>query len=502
MKIFSSEQIREIDAYTIANEPIQSIDLMERASNSLFEWISLNLPTLNRYILFCGPGNNGGDGLAVARMLFFAGYNVEVYYLSSTSYSSDFSINLSRLMRTNIYLNEILSELDFPNIAKTDIVVDALYGSGLSRPIDGLGAKLVEHINQSIAKVVAIDIPSGLFSNENPYPNTNTVVKANVCLTLQFPKLSFFFAENEMYVGQWSVLPIGLHPTVIDEKSTPYYYLENTDVLAILKPRTIFSHKGTFGHCLVIGGSYGMMGAAALCAKAAVKSGSGLVTMHVPKCGYTIAQQLVPMAMCTVDSNENFITSISTIDKYSSICIGPGLGTNLQTVKVLEDIIVKANVPLVLDADALNIISENKELLSTLPENTIITPHPGEFDRLFGKSNCGYERMKKAIEVSKKHKLIIVLKGAYTQIVNFDGAVYFNSTGNEGMATGGSGDVLTGVIGGLLAQGYTPLNAAKMGVYIHGLAGDIAKINFGETSLSAQNIVESLSLAFKNIEHK
>lgn len=500
MKIFSSEQIRDIDAYTIANEPIASIDLMERASDTLFEWIAKNLATSSKYIFICGPGNNGGDGLAVARMMFFAGYNIEVYYLNSASYSVDFSINLSRLKKININLTEISNDSHFPNIKQNDIVIDALYGSGLSRPIDGFGAKLVQHINQSGAHIISLDIPSGLFSNENPYPNANTIVKAKFCLTLQFPKLSFLFAENETYVGQWHTLPIGLHSKAIEEKATPYYYMDRADILSILKPRTVFSHKGTYGHCLVIAGSYGMTGAAMLCTKAAVKSGAGLVTTHVPKCGYNIVQQLVPMAMCVVDTNEHFNTSILNIDKYNCICIGPGLGTNPQTAKMLEKLISDIKVPLVLDADALNIIAENKALLSSLPENTIITPHPGEFDRLFGISTCGLERMKKAIEAAKMYKLIIVLKGVYSQIVNSDGRVFFNSTGNAGMATGGSGDVLTGVIGGLLAQGYSPLNAAKLGVYTHGLAGDIAKINHGVTSLSAKNIEESLSLAFKYLE--
>lgn len=502
MKIFSSEQIRDIDSYTIANEPIASVDLMERASNAIFEWMAQNLSSTNRFVFICGPGNNGGDGLAVARMMFLAGFNVSVYYIDSTSYSSDFTINLNRLKKTNIDLKIIIGESDFPLLSHNDIIVDALYGSGLSRPIDGLGAKLVQHINQSGSDVVSIDIPSGLFSNENPYPNINAIVKAKVCLTLQFPKLSFLFAENEQYVGRWFVLPIGLHPRLIEEKSTQFFYLGSDYIKTILRPRTIFSHKGTYGHCFVIAGSYGMIGAAVLCAKAAVKSGAGLVTIHVPKCGYNTVQQLVPMAMCVVDTNEHFNTSILNIDKYNSICIGPGLGTNPQTAKVLESLISDIKVPLVIDADALNIISENKALLSSLPENTIITPHPGEFDRLLGRSICGRERMTKAIEAAKSYKLIVILKGAFTQIVNSDGCVYFNSTGNAGMATGGSGDVLTGVIGGLLAQGYSPINAAKVGVFIHGLAGDIAKINFGETSLSAQNIVESLSLAFKYFEQE
>ncbi|HNV52859.1 MAG TPA: NAD(P)H-hydrate dehydratase, partial [Tenuifilaceae bacterium] len=492
MKIFSSEQIRDIDSYTIANEPIASVDLMERASNAIFEWMAQNLSSTKRFIFICGPGNNGGDGLAVARMIYFAGFNASVYYVDSTSYSSDFTINLNRLKKTNIDLKIIIGESDFPLLSHNDIIVDALYGSGLSRPIDGLMAKLVQHINQSGLDVVSIDIPSGLFSNENPYPNNNTIVKAKVCLTLQFPKLSFLFAENEQYVGRWIVLPIGLHPRVIEEKSTQFFYLGSDDIKTILRPRPTFAHKGTYGHCLIVAGSYGMIGAAALCTKAVVSSGSGLVTAHIPKCGYDALQQLVPIAMCKVDSNEYFITDVSELDRYNSICIGPGLGTNPTTVTMLEEIISRAKSSLIIDADALNIISQNKGLLSALPESTIITPHPGEFDRLFGKSTCGLERMKKAIEAARMYKLIVVLKGAHTQIVNSYGCVYFNSTGNAGMATGGSGDVLTGVIGGLLAQGYTPLNAAKMGVYIHGVAGDIAKINFGETSLSAQNIAESL----------
>lgn len=500
MKIFSSEQIRNIDAYTIAHEPIASIDLMERASEALYGWIAQNLSITSRYIFICGPGNNGGDGLAVARMMFFAGFNVEVYSLNSKSYTPDFSINIVRLKKTKLNLKIIQDESDFPSINKNDIIIDALYGSGLSRPIDGVGARLVRRINESGAVVVSVDIPSGLFSNDNPYPNPYPVVKASICLTLQFPKLSFFFAENEQYIRSWHSLPIGLHPKAMEENETPYFYTEGVDLKSILKYRTIFSHKGTYGHCLVIAGSYGMIGAAALCANSAVKSGAGLVTMHIPQCGYGIAQQLVPTAVCRIDADDRCITSISDIEKYSSICVGPGLGANPLTVDALANLIRNVTVPLLLDADALNIISVNKECLSGLPPNTIITPHPGEFDRLFGRSNSGFERLNKAIDAAKKYKLIVVLKGAYTQIVNSDGCVHFNSTGNPGMATGGSGDVLAGVIGGLLAQGYAPVDAAILGVYIHGFAGDIAKISYGENSQTAQNIIESLSLAFKYLE--
>ncbi|BDX38543.1 bifunctional NAD(P)H-hydrate repair enzyme [Tenuifilaceae bacterium CYCD] len=497
MKIFTTSQIREIDKYTIDHEPIASIDLMERAADALFGRIVHSISSHKRIIVFCGPGNNGGDGLALARMMHYAGYNIEVYYLQASNYSADFLINLDRIKKTSIFLRVISADSDFPKTGSDSIIVDALYGSGLARPLDGVADELVKYLNASDAKVISIDIPSGLFGDINPYPNPNSVIEADICLTLQFPKKSFFFPENERFFKQWIVLPIGLHPKTIENTATPFYYMGIEEIKGIIVPRKTFSHKGTYGHSLIVAGSMGMMGAASLCTLSAVKSGSGLVTMHIPKCGYTIAQQIVPMAMCRVDADEYIVKSVPDIDKFNSICIGPGLGTNPLTVKALKDLITRVKVPLLLDADALNIISESKELLSALPMNTIITPHPGEFDRLFGKSSCGAERMEKAIDAAKKFKLIIVLKGAYTQIINSDGSVSFNSTGNAGMATGGSGDVLSGIITGLLAQGYSPINSAQLGVFLHGLAGDIAEKKLGQCSLSAENIIESLPLAFK-----
>lgn len=497
MKVFTTSQIREIDKYTIDHEPIASIDLMERAADALFGWIVHSISTHNRIIVFCGSGNNGGDGLALARMMHYAGYNIEVYYLQASNYSGDFLINLGRIRETSIPLKAISVDSDFPKPGSDSIIIDALYGSGLARPLDGIADELVKYLNASDAQVISIDIPSGLFGDANPYPNPNSVIEADICLTLQFPKKSFFFPENERFLKRWIVLPIGLHPKVIENTVTPFYYIGIEEIMGAFVPRKTFSHKGTYGHSLIVAGSTGMMGAASLCALSAVKSGSGLVTMHIPKCGYTIAQQIVPMAMCRVDIDEHFVSSIPDTDKFNSICIGPGLGTNPLTVKALKDLITSVKVPLLLDADALNIISENKELLTALPMNTIITPHPGEFDRIFGKSSCGAERLEKAIDAAKKFKLIIVLKGAYTQIINSDGSVYFNSTGNAGMATGGSGDVLSGIITGLLAQGYSPINSAQSGVFLHGLAGDIAEKKQGQCSLSAENIIESLPLAFK-----
>ncbi|MCB8965170.1 MAG: NAD(P)H-hydrate dehydratase [Bacteroidales bacterium] len=497
MKVFTSEQIRSIDSYTITNEPIESIDLMERAANALFGWIVGRISVLSRVLVFCGPGNNGGDGLALARHLHCTGYNVRVWYLQSSSFSPDFEANLQALARLNVDVKVIAADSGFPDISSSDVIIDALYGSGLSRPLQGVVANLVRHINRSMATVISVDVPSGLYAELNPHPNGNDVVEADVCLSFQFPKLCFFFAENYPFVKEWHVLPIGLHRLVIDSIDTPYYYTQLSDVQDMLKPRSVFSHKGSYGHCLVVAGSEGMMGAAVLCALAVAKAGAGLVTMHVPRCGYVVAQQKVPEAMCIIDSHDKYLTSVGSIDRYGSICVGPGLGVAARTVQGVTDLLMRVNTPLLLDADALNIIAANKSLLQELPNGTVLTPHPGEFDRLFGQSACGADRLMRAIEVARQYQVVIVLKGAYTQVVSSDGEVYFNSTGTPGMATGGSGDVLSGIIGSLLGQGYSPVCSARIGVFVHGLAGDIAKNNIGETSITAIDIIESLPLAFK-----
>ena len=502
MKIFSAAQIREIDKYTIDNEPIASVDLMERAASAIFSWFAVNISSRNKIVVFAGTGNNGGDGLALARILIETGYDVEVYYLESNSYSVDFQVNLDRLSNQSIATPICISKADqLPVLSTNSIVIDSLYGSGLSRSLSGFAALVVDYINKSGCKVISIDIPSGLFCEENPTPNSNSVIKASVTLTLQFPKLCFFHAENYVYVGDWNVLSIGLHNEAINSIRTRYRYIEKDTISSIFKPRAEFNHKGDFGHCLVIAGSYGMMGASVLASKACIKAGSGLVTAHVPKSGYSILQQSIPEAMVDVDNNDLYFSNISSITKYSAIGIGPGIGRNKSTVDGLISLLKIVGIPLVIDADGLNIIAENPEMLNMLPKNTVITPHPGEFDRLFGKCASGFQRLGLAIEKSKEYNLIIVLKGAYTQIVRPDGTVFFNSTGNPGMATAGSGDVLTGVITSLLGQGYNSVSSAIIGVYIHGLSGDLASKIKGYSSLTASDIISYLSEAFQLTEN-
>jgi NAD(P)H-hydrate epimerase len=476
---------------------------MERAATAIFRWFAFNISPQKRIFIFAGPGNNGGDGAALARMLIEIGYNVEVFVLKTdTPFSPDLEVNILRLQKQAIASISYISDIHLVPIIPNDVVVvDALFGSGLTRPLEGVSAKLVESINISNAQVVAIDIPSGLFANENPFPNGNSVINANFTLSLQFPKLCFFFPENSCFVGKWFVLPIGLHPSAIIETPSPYQFLTSEFVSSLVRRRSTFGHKGTYGHCLIVAGSNGMIGAAVLSSKACIKAGAGLVTAHVPRIVYNIIQQSVPEVMVSVDDNDGFITSVLNSKKYSSIAIGPGLGMEERTKSALITFLRSYSKPLVIDADALNIIASNTDYINLIPSNSIITPHPGEFDRLFGKSDSGYKRLNVAIEMAQKYQIVILLKGAYSQVVCPNGNVYFNNTGNPGMATGGSGDVLTGIIVSLLAQGYFPIHAALIGAHLHGLAGDLATEKIGQESITASDIIDCIGEAFNGIQN-
>jgi NAD(P)H-hydrate epimerase len=501
MKIFTCEQIRQIDSYTIKHEPIASIDLMERAAGKLFAWITEHFKHSDQFIIFAGPGNNGGDGLALGRMLLLQDYNAEIYCVDlKGKESEDRKINRQRLEASgNGILKSISSIEEIPGIAREHIVIDALFGSGLSRPAEGLTKEIITRINQSSATVISIDIPSGLFCENNNNNNREAIVKASYTLTFQFPRLAFMFSENSSYAGDWRILPIGLHPSAISNTPTAFTYLTNKKIYPILKKREKFDHKGVFGHGLLISGSYGKIGAAVLASKAALRTGLGLLTSRIPACGYEIMQSSVHEAMASVDEQEKFISSAINTDDYDAVGIGPGIGMNEKTVTALRTILKECRKPLVLDADALNIISANQDLFELIPEGTVITPHPGEFDRLAGESTSGYERFEKQIQFSSRQKCIVVLKGAYTTVSLPDGSVIFNSTGNPGMATAGSGDVLTGIILSLLAQGYDPGNASVLGAYLHGLAGDIAATESGYESLIASDIINCIGKAFNNI---
>ncbi|MBP8945809.1 MAG: NAD(P)H-hydrate dehydratase [Paludibacteraceae bacterium] len=498
MKIFPTSLIRKLDEYTIQHEPIASIDLMERAARSLCNKI-LEYFRFSSFCVLAGPGNNGGDALALARMLLEKNYCVKVFLLHTGSLSVDCQQNKERLIKKfPDCLQEMTSLFSPPEVSENTIIIDGLFGSGLSRPLSGIYAEAVQWINASGKTVIAIDIPSGLAGEENK-DLSQPIVKANYTFSFQFPKLSFFFTENEPFVGKWEILDIGIHPKGIAQTETNYYFLEKSEIKNLLHERKRFSHKGTYGHLLIIAGSKGMAGAAVLASKAALRSGVGLVTVHGPACNRIILQTKVPEALFESDKEENFISEFQNLEKYNSFAIGPGIGKDEKTANMLEQFLLKLPKSLVLDADALNIISLQKEWLKNLPSDAIFTPHPKEFERLFGRDENSFARMLKIQCLTQELKVIIVLKGAYTLIGTPDGNIFFNSTGNNGMATGGTGDVLTGIIGSLLAQGYTSKEAAIIGVYLHGLAGDIALANQSPESLIAGDIVESIGKAFQAI---
>ena len=504
MKIFPTSAIRQLDAYTIEHEPIDSLALMERAANALAKEIMSQWPDKEdtRFVIFAGPGNNGGDALAVARLLSEQGYKPVVYLFNTTgSLSADCEANRDLLtIADGVEFYEVTKQFAPPQISEDDVIIDGLFGSGLNRPLTGGFASLVRFINAVEATVVSIDIPSGLMGEDNTSNVMENVVHADYTLTFQFPKLAFLFAENEQYVGAWKVLDIGLDKEGIRQTYTPFELGDSRKMRYQLKIRSRFAHKGDFGRALLVAGQQGMAGASVLAARACLRSGVGLLTVHVPLCNNTIVQTSVPEAMTSLDYNEFCFAEAPDLAPYQAIGVGPGLGQAECTQQALYSLLSHSDVPMVLDADALNLIGENHTYLRRLPKGSIITPHPGEMDRLVGKCHNSYERLSKAMNLAQTCGLYIILKGAYTAVLSPDGSCWFNVTGNPGMATGGCGDVLTGVILALLAQGYDADTASRLGVCVHGLAGDLAARDKGEIALTASDIVDNLYKAWKALE--
>jgi hydroxyethylthiazole kinase-like uncharacterized protein yjeF len=499
-KLFIASQIRKIDAYTIEHEPIASTDLMERAAYTLTEWIVARYSTEHFFKFFVGPGNNGGDGWALARLLSARGYqNIAVFLMQTSSQlSSDSQINRKRLTdETKVPVVTLQSEMDFPSVYKEDIIIDALFGSGLSRPLEGFAAQLVMYLNNSPSKhIIAIDTPSGLFCENNSANVPENIVKASITLTFQFPKLSFLFAENFEFVGDWFVLDIGLYKEYIDTESTPYEYITINDIVDRIHQRSKFSHKGGYGHALLIAGSYGMMGAAILASRAAARAGAGLVTTHVPRLGIDAVHLSVPEVLVSPDISDDHFSQPPPIENYTAIGIGPGLGKNPITKQGLVQLLEVTQVPIVIDADGLNLLSTVDNWMEKLPDQSILTPHPREFERLFGSFNDQYSRLQFQMQFSIQNNCVIVLKGAHTCITTPGGIVWFNTTGNPGMAKGGSGDVLTGLILGLIAQGYTIDDASILAVFLHGRAGDLASQQMGQHGMLPSDIIDNIGVAF------
>lgn len=498
MKILSIEQVRRADRYTIDNEPISSVDLMERAGVALTEWLYDKISSDSKVYIFCGKGNNGGDGLVIARLLSERGFVPSVYIVQHTQHSSpDCEENYRRLLEQGrVPVSFISSDDDFPEVNDhKSVVVDALFGSGLTRPLSGLMRRLVEYLNKISAIHVAVDLPTGLYA-DMPLQHDDIVFHADYTLTFQLPKLAFFFPENERYVGMWHILDIGLSTKFIETEPAYNFMTTAAMVKPLLHRRYKFGHKGTYGHALLVAGTSTMTGAAILSARACLRSGVGLLTVHLPQRAALPMQVSLPEAMVDYDESEHCITDVRHLDRYDAVAVGPGLGRDDATATALKRIIQGATQPLVLDADALNILSENKTWIPFLPHKTIITPHLKEFERLVGPCNNSFERLERQRELAMKNNIVVVLKGAYTSVMMPNGACFFNTTGNAGMSTAGSGDVLTGIIVALLAQRYTPEEAAVLAVFLHGLAGDLAAETYGMESMLSGDIIAQLGRAF------
>lgn len=497
MKLFSVEQIRAWDAYTIEHEPIASVDLMNRAAGAFVRWFVGQYPDRQRPVwIFAGTGNNGGDGVAVARLLHEHFYETKVWVCAfGGKHSADFDAQIALLPPHHaVEVQELPKPEDFPEVPPSAVVVDALFGSGLTRALEGDWADLVSRLNRLPNEIVAIDLPSGLFADRH---TEGPCVQADKTFSFEMPKIAFFFRENAERVGEWSFGSIGLHPGYRDQTEAANFYLTPGVAAALVKKRARFSHKGTYGHALLLNGSRGSMGAAVLAARACLRAGTGLLTVQVPGCGYGILQTAVPEAMCHTDRSETHWSELPPLDRYAAIGIGCGIGQHRETAQALKRLLQTARAPLVLDADALNLLAAHPNWMALLPPNSILTPHPKEFERLFGQTAHDFECHARLREKAQAHHIFIILKGAYTAITGPDGACWFNSTGNPGMATGGSGDVLTGILTGLLVQGYDPQAACLLGVFLHGLAGDLAAQTVSEPGLIAGDLVDFLGKAWR-----
>jgi ADP-dependent NAD(P)H-hydrate dehydratase / NAD(P)H-hydrate epimerase len=496
MKIFTAAQIRACDAYTIQASGIQSLELMERAATKCVGWIKDNLPKETLFVVLCGTGNNGGDGLAITRMLNQRGYGVKAFLLQfSKELSADCQANLQRLKNLDRDLVSVVAPDTFiTDILSQIVILDAILGTGLSRPTEGWIATFIDHINQLPNRKIAIDIPSGLPADVIP-DNDAAIVKVKDTLSFQFYKRTFLHPESAAFAGNIHILDIGLDQTFIHATPSQYKTIEQSDIAAIYRPRDPFAHKGTYGRALMIGGSYGKMGAITLSSKAALRAGAGLVSALIPECGYSSLQTAVPETMCRT-SGKKAIDQIDDWEQMDAIGVGPGMGTDGKTVAAIAAFIDACKQPIVIDADALNIVAGHPDLLAKLPKDSVLTPHPKEFARLFGDNTNSMIQLDHARIQAMRCNVNIVLKGHHTAVITAEGECWYNMNGNPGMATGGAGDVLTGMITGLIAQGYTPLEAALMGVYLHGLAGDLAAKDLSQEAMIAGDIIDYLGKAF------
>jgi NAD(P)H-hydrate epimerase len=495
MKIYTPEQTRAWDQFTIKHEPVDSRKLMARAASISTTWILNKYGTARHYAVFCGSGNNGGDGLVISKLLWLEGAQVDCYLLETgATRTADNQFHLDQYIQGGGQVQNLSNQHSFPVLTKDMIAIDALWGSGLNRGLEGIGAALVEHLNLQQLPVISIDLPSGLL------PVTSIAIRASHTLSFQSYKLPFCYPENDPFTGIIHILDIGLHPAYEKQTSTEFETTGLSEAAALLRPRPRSGHKGSFGHAALLAGSWGMMGAAMLASKACLRSGVGKLSCMVTERCYPLLQAAVPEAICFIEEGEAYPTNLKSLKGFSALGIGPGWGLHEEMINLLDRCLA-SGLPLVLDADALNLIALHKDLLTRIPENTILTPHPKEFDALTRKHHHSHGRVRTAMQMAKDCKSVVVLKGHHTLVATPDGIGYFNMSGNDGMATAGSGDVLTGIVTGLRAQGYGPIEAARLGVWLHGYAGDLAALKWGKEAMVAGDIIQQIGSAY-HLLHK
>jgi NAD(P)H-hydrate epimerase len=502
MKILSAEQIRKVDEYTISHEPIASIDLMERAAMACFRrLIKLSNPESSFHI-YCGMGNNGGDGMAIGRLLIERGFNAKIFVIhSGKNFSNDAQRNYELLKtKFNEAVIDVQSADHLPQGKQNVTAIDAIFGSGLNKPAEGLAGKTIDFINDNYSLIISIDVPSGLFIDKSSVSN-QSIIRSTLTFSLQLPKLAYMLPENKNYIRDFELVDIGLSEEGIESLATNNYYITKAYIKTLFKKRNKFDHKGTFGHALLLAGSRGKAGAAVISAGACLRSGAGLLTVRSTNDVTSALLQHFPEAMSERDDNENYISEIQNPEKFDAIGFGPGVGTEKDTEQALKKLLQYYSGRLVIDADGLNILSENKTWLEFLPPSTILTPHPKEFERLAGKSSDDFDRLQTLRNFSLKYRCIVVLKGAHSATAMPDGNIFFNSSGNPGLAKGGSGDALTGIILGLLARGYNAPQAAIIGAFVHGYSADLCHKKMSEESILATDLICMLPKAFKKLEN-
>ncbi len=504
MLILTAAQARAVDALTCQTQGTSLLDLVERAAGALHRALQPWLATgrVQRILLCCGPGHNGGDGLALARLLAQAGEvgrsncPIQVLALPAERPAADWLANRARLPAA-VRFTPLTSEADLPPLLATDLVIDALFGTGLNRPLTGLAAAVVAHLNAGPATVVSVDLPSGLLT-DTPTPPTAPVVQAAHTFTFQAPKLPLLLPATGGFAGEWEVLDIGLD---LSQTVANQHLTEVADLTAWLRPRARFAHKGTYGHALLLAGARGKLGAAVLAARATLRAGVGLLTVQVPACGYDVLQNQVPEAMTLTDAADELTAlGTDTLAPYQALGLGPGIGQHPATAALLDAVLIQCreqDLPLVLDADALNLLARRPDWRRALPPRCLLTPHPKEFERLAGPAPDDFARLDLLRQLATETGAYILLKGAFSVVAAPDGALFFNPTGNPGMATGGTGDALTGIILSLLAQGLPPLAAARLGMLAHGRAGDLARDQHGERGMTAGDLVNEVGRAFQ-----